>query len=162
MDESLFSKRKDNKGEIFPQTWIFGGVCRETRECFLVVVPDRSAETLLNEIGKNIAPGSTIYSDCWRAYKTNELKQAGYQHLTVNHKYNFVDPETGAHTQTVERMWGSAKWRNKKHNGTARHHLKSYLSEFMCRQLCNEKDFFEWIVEKIAELWPPQLKSLYK
>ena len=44
---------------------------------------------------------------------------------------NFIDPGTGVHTQTVERMWGSAKWRNKRHRGTARHHFESYLSVCM-------------------------------
>lgn len=46
----------------------------------------------------------TIYSDCWRAYNTELLKSSGYDHYTINHRYNFFDPTTGAHTQTIERL----------------------------------------------------------
>jgi hypothetical protein len=131
IDESLFSKRKNNTGRILPQQWIFGGLCCETKECFLIQVPDRTMSTLLNEILLNIKKGTKIYSDCWRAYNSSELETACFKHFTVNHSKNFVDPQSGAHTQNVERLWGSAKWGNKKHRGTARHHLKSYLAEFM-------------------------------
>ena len=54
--------------------------------------------------------------------------------MQVNHKYNFVDPDTGAHTQNIERLWRSAKERNKKHSGTHRSMLDSYISEFLWRQ----------------------------
>jgi len=38
--------------------------------------------------------------------------------MQVNQKYNFVDPDSGAHTQNIECLWRSAKERNKRHSGT--------------------------------------------
>lgn len=157
IDESLFTKRKNNAGRVLPQQWIFGGLCRETKECFLVKVPDRSAKTLIEYIKTHITNGSTIFSDCWKGYKTEELEEAGFEHFKVNHSYNFLNPDDpNIHTQTVERMWGSAKWRNKRHRGTARHHLESYLAEFMCRQEIGEVNFFDWTLSTIVELFPPE------
>ncbi|KAJ1373861.1 hypothetical protein KIN20_036390 [Parelaphostrongylus tenuis] len=37
-------------GHVLLQQWIFGGVRRETNQCFLVAVPDRKAPTLLAAI----------------------------------------------------------------------------------------------------------------
>lgn len=156
IDESLFTKRKNNAGRILPQQWIFGGICRETKQCFLVTVPDRKAATLLNNILANIDEGSIIFSDCWKGYNTQDLEEAGFEHFQVNHKYNFVNPDDPTiHTQTIERLWGSAKWRNKKHRGTARQHLETYLAEFMWRKHIAPADPFESLLEAIKNWWSP-------
>jgi len=45
--ETMFTRRKNHKGGQLPQQWIFGGICRDTGEYFMVAVPDRSASTLI-------------------------------------------------------------------------------------------------------------------
>jgi len=50
--------------------------------------PDkRDAPTLLDLIERHVHK-STVITDCWHAY--DQLDQHGWQHLTVNHEYNFV------------------------------------------------------------------------
>jgi hypothetical protein len=70
---------------------------------FLKTIPDRTKETLIALIKTRIRPGSIFISDLWAAYTTISYK--GYEHLTVNHKYNFVDPRTNATTNHVESVW---------------------------------------------------------
>ena len=63
----------------------------------------RDKDTLLPIIRAHILPGTRVMSDKWKAYDC--LQDKGYQHLTVNHSLNFVDPDTGAHTQGIENTW---------------------------------------------------------
>ncbi|KAF0709048.1 DDE Tnp IS1595 domain-containing protein [Aphis craccivora] len=120
-------------------------------------IPNRTKETLSTAIRQYIKVGTTIYSDCWRGYDTDELTREGYTHSTVNHSNNFVDPVTGVHTQHIERVWGTTKWRNKKHRGTRRHHLESYLAEFIWRQNI-EGEPFDNIMKNISENWSPKIE----
>lgn len=112
VDESMLFRRKNHVGRLLSAeqtpTWVFGGVCRQTGDAFLVPVIRRDEATLLTAIHDNIEAGSTIMSDCWGGYiNVNSL---GYQHFRVNHRYNFISPQdTEVHTQTVERMWKSLK-----------------------------------------------------
>ena len=156
IDESLFSRRKNHQGRVLPQQWVFGGFCRHTRNSFMFAVPDRSAQTLLPIIQQSILPGTTIMSDMWAAYGGIAAMPMGYQHLQVNHTYNFVDPATGAHTQNVENSWKNAKMRNKRQHGTHRGMLDSYLCEWMWRQRNRNVDLFDKIIQDIVLHFPPQ------
>ncbi len=100
IDESKFGKRKYNRGRYTEEHWVFGGVERDSREAFMVEVSDRSAATLVPIILEFIKPGTTVISDEWRAY--SRINMLNMSHDTVNHSVNFVDPQSGAHTQNIE------------------------------------------------------------
>lgn len=48
----------------------------------LCVIPDAFAESLISEIQKNVAPGSTIQTDGWLGY-SKRLETSGYTHKVV-------------------------------------------------------------------------------
>ena len=68
----------------------------------------------------------------------------------MNHSRNFVDPEKLAHTQNVERLWKSAKERNKRQFRTNREIIDLYLAEFLWQNSLKNKDSFEAILIDIA------------
>jgi hypothetical protein len=82
-----------------------------TAYIFFEIVEDRSRNTLIEIIRRKIAPGTLILTDMWRGYLGLETIciDLGFRHQTVNHSENFVDVETGAHTQTIEGMWSVIK-----------------------------------------------------
>lgn len=50
-------------------------------------------------------------SDAWKSYKNLEkyLPDLDLTHQFVNHTENFVDPDTGCHTQNIESLWSVIK-----------------------------------------------------
>jgi len=90
IDESKFGKRKYNKGRLVEGQWVIGGICGETKDVFLAVCPEnkRDAATLIDIVERHVSKDSTVITDCWRAY--DQLDTDGWNHLTVNHQYNFV------------------------------------------------------------------------
>ncbi|CAL4119845.1 unnamed protein product [Meganyctiphanes norvegica] len=155
IDESKFGRTKYHRGRFTTGQWVFGGYCRETEEFFAVPVDRRDSATLLQVIKDRIAPGTTIISDCWAAY--NCLSQEGYIHLTVNHTYNFVDPITGAHTNTIERLWRSIK-ESFSRNGCRKHHYRGYLARFyFLKTYPTLKQRMHTFFIATALLYPPQV-----
>ena len=106
IDESAHSKKhKHNVGDYTPSRWVFGMYEVETGWRKFVYVSNRTALTLLPIINRFIVRGSRIVSDCWMAY--NSLSDEGYNHIQVNHSYEFRDELTGSHTDNIEATW---KW----------------------------------------------------
>ncbi|KAI5704940.1 hypothetical protein M8J75_010298 [Diaphorina citri] len=128
IDEAKFGRRKYNRGRIIDGKWLFGGIERtEEKKIFLVPVEKRDSSTLLQVIQDKIEPGTTIISDCWKAYDC--LSDEGFTHLTVNHSFNFVDPDIGAHTQNIERLWREVRSHVPRFGGIEKH-FDGYLAEF--------------------------------
>ena len=54
-------------------------------------------------------------------------------HRTVNHSENFIDPETGAHTNTIEGLWNGIKIRISPRNRN-KNTITNHLLEFIWRK----------------------------
>ena len=147
IDESKFGKLKFNRGHCIEGQWVFGGICRQTKACFLVPVCQRDKDTLLPIIRPHISPGTCMTSGMWKAYDC--IKDEGYSHLTVSHSLNFVDPDTGAHTQRIENTWWGVK-RSMPRTGTSKDLFESYLQEWLWRQHYGDEPF-ENIIKHIAD-----------
>jgi len=118
MDESLFFKRKYNRGLIRNGQWYVAGVERGSKKAFIVPVENRNANTMRNIIVDNVHQGSTIVTDEWRAYGAALRNLPEFTHLTVNHSFNFVDPDDPSiHTQSVESFWSHCKKDLRRKNG---------------------------------------------
>jgi IS1 family transposase len=110
LDEAYVCKRKYNRGRILQHQDIrlFGGICRETKDVFSVVVEKRDKRTLRRLIERFVAKGTNIFTDMWNSYKTipQDLAHMEYTHAAVNHSKNFLDPDNpDCNTQTIERNW---------------------------------------------------------
>ena len=73
-----------------------------------------------------LLPGTRAISEMWKAHDC--LKDEGYIRLTVNHCLNFVDPDTGVHSQRNENTWRGFK-RSMLRTGTSKDLFDSYLQE---------------------------------
>jgi hypothetical protein len=95
---------------------------------------------------KNIAKGSTVYSDQWQAYKT--LYRRGYEHNIVNHSINeYVVGRN--YTQNIENVWPQLKrCVYGVYHQISPKHLQKYCSEveyrYNTRKMTDIERFDDW------------------
>ena len=109
IDESMIGNIKYNRGRLVKGKWLLGRVERGSNNCFLVECENnhRDHHTIIPIIKRNVRPGTLIITDGWKAYLP--LSNHGFLHEDVNRSRNFVDPITGAHTNTIEGCWFHVK-----------------------------------------------------
>lgn len=102
VDETKMGKRKYNRGHHVEGVWVIAGVERTPdRNFFLVEVINRNTDTIKTILSTHVLPGSIIYTDCWSSYFP-ACVDLNFEHRTVNHSENFVNPYDGTHTNTIE------------------------------------------------------------
>ena len=93
-------------------------------------------------------------SDCWKSYSS--LEKEGYIHGTVNHLVEFVNSETGDHTQMIESTWRAVKY-SLPRSGTRKCFYSSYFMEFLFRRwyFTDGNDWFMAFMDKVKSVYPP-------
>jgi transposase-like protein len=138
IDEAKFGKRKFNRGRRVQGQWAVGGVQRNPRKFFFVLVDSRCSNVLHQIIKDYVLPGSIIFTDCWKGYMG--LENLGYTHKTVNHSKEFISSD-GTHTQTIESTWRALKGFHLPRSGCRKQFYFSYLMEYAYRkQFFTESD----------------------
>ena len=172
MDESYFpGKPKFNRGRRLGEAtwyddekWAFGMTSRDSLDAIIKQVPsNRSRKSLLPIIDTHCLPGSIFCSDGWKAYNKlrEHLELEDVEHFAVNHSENFVDPDTGAHTQTIEGLWRHCK-EFLPSFGLKPAYLHSYIGTFCWHRYTKQRklDMFVHFLKCAAEIHPPVVNIL--
>jgi transposase-like protein len=165
IDESLFGrsvKYNRGNGSFGLRVWVFGMVEVSTKRILLFPVEKRDAQTLIGIIQTYVERGSTIYSDAWLAYQG--LNDLGYQHFTVEHKYQFKNffrnTQTGqiveCCTNHVESSWRLSKLHFVRISGCQQTTFEGHLAEIVWRNHMKVKggSLFQHFFELMTSFFP--------
>ncbi|KAG0441462.1 hypothetical protein DMUE_1039 [Dictyocoela muelleri] len=114
--------------------------------CFACVIPNKAQSTIVIIIVSQVCVNSIIHTDEHGAYCN--LNRYSYIHKTVCRKYNFVDRETGVHTQAIESFHNELKRKIKCEKNLKSTHRADFLRDFCC---CfnNREDFLKKVLKLI-------------
>ena len=161
VDEAQLHRRKNGVGRNKKEIWVLGGIERprvtdtNPPRMFLSILERRDATSIRAALRKWVLQGTIICSAAFAGY--TDLEKLGYYHFDVNHKENFVDALTKAHSQRVEGMW-HILWRTALPlTGTRSEDLNFYLSAFLFRRRVT---VFEDFLQILASVNLQELQSL--
>ncbi|KCZ77995.1 hypothetical protein H311_00984, partial [Anncaliia algerae PRA109] len=106
----------------------------QTKEFKIIKMANRNMKTLGNliEVDYPSKFRSIFRLFCFLlSYFRNNLK---FKHFTVFDSHNFVDLETGTHTQNIESLWSKFKQFRRSKGYNKRKYLDFYVSEFEMRK----------------------------
>jgi hypothetical protein len=87
IDETKIFKQKCYSGRLSSEEasgdWTFGDICRETKETFFCIVPNRTEDTLIDKVVDHVNPSSMIMSDTWAS--NHNIIAHGFIYRKVNH-----------------------------------------------------------------------------
>lgn len=143
LDEAYFGgKRKGNRGRGARNKVIVFGILERRGKVSVDIVPNVSAETLLQSTVKKVRRGSIVYTDKWKSY--DSLMFCGYRHLQIDHGKRFSRGKV--YINSIEGFWSFAKERLIKHHGISKEKFPFYIKEQEWRYNNREENLFELIV----------------
>jgi transposase len=157
--DKAFIGGKDAQG--FDDKAIVLGMAERGGEIVTRVLADRTVETVVPHLVKNIIPGSRVMTD--EAAVFRDLTREGFRHDSINHKAGEW-ARGDVHTNTIEAFWANFKRGVK---GTYVHvskkHLQTYLREFEFRHNLRRQPalMFELLVSAFSRvrLEPSPIKA---
>jgi hypothetical protein len=156
VDESQICNRKYSRGRLYntesQRLWVVGGVCRRTRQAFMVRVPNRKINVIDYLLKKWIEVGSILVTDSARVYE-NIPARLNMDHYKVNHSLNFVHPNNrDINTNMIESRWAAVKNKVKSYKNT--NYIESciaqHLYEFEYLYPLKEKFSYGKVFEKLV------------
>ena len=119
LDETFIGgKHKYGKGRKpkCKQRYLFGIIDNVHHKAYVQFVKKKDRRTIIPIIENKIVQGCTIHSDAAAIYHI--LGNLNYNHYTVVHERNYVDPITGVHSNWIENFWANMKMKFKSIHGS--------------------------------------------
>jgi transposase len=150
-DESYFGgRRKGKRGRGAAGKVPVFGILERRGRVSVTVVPNVTAQTLLQETVKIVKRGTLVYTDKFRGYDT--LTFCGYRRLAVHHQKRFTRGKI--HINGLEGFWSYAKGKLLKHHGVSPQKFPLYLYEMQFRYNHRHEDLFQLLLDALIKPVP--------
>lgn len=121
-------------------------IVNKTGRAALVVLTRKTHKQMLDAIVKNVAKGTTVYTDSHQAY--GKLPGLGYNLQKIN-RSKAKRYRQGFKTNPIEGLWGNLKRYLALYHGTKKENLQLYLDEFSFKH--NRQDNYNAISDDLIK-----------
>jgi len=166
VDEGMFVRRNRYSRSTAEEIGVIGGICKETKEYFMVQVKESNALALVKALEKWVKPGTTIVGDLLDEIRKKIKRKddrAKYCRLMSSNSFIFPDSKTGIHKIVEDSSWSYAKSQfntnlySSRRTGGKGYSTKQLLCQFIWRSKIkrDKLDPFDTIIEQIAKYYGP-------